>query len=111
MQAVIDELESKIENLQIYLFGGGEQEKQQIANMVQQHRHCISVPEHLKGFQQELILMNELDAMISMDSSNMHLASLVATPVVSVWFDALHTRKIASITRFIAVDGTWTTCY
>ena len=29
--------------------------------------------------------MNELDAMISMDSSNMHLASLVATPVVSVW--------------------------
>ena len=53
--------------------------------MVQQHRHCISVPEHLKGFQQELILMNELDAMISMDSSNMHLASLVATPVVSVW--------------------------
>lgn len=85
MQAVIDELESKIENLQIYLFGGGEQEKQQIAKMVQQYRHCISVPEHLKGFQQELILMNELDAMISMDSSNMHLASLVATPVVSVW--------------------------
>ena len=85
MQEVINELENNIENLQIYLFGGGEQETKQIATMVQQHRHCISVPEHLKGFQQELILMNELDAMISMDSSNMHLASLVATPVVSVW--------------------------
>ena len=33
----------------------------------------------------ELVLMSHLDVMISMDSANMHLASLVATPVVSVW--------------------------
>ncbi len=33
----------------------------------------------------ELVLISHLDAMISMDSANMHLASLVATPVVSVW--------------------------
>jgi ADP-heptose:LPS heptosyltransferase len=34
---------------------------------------------------QELILMSHLDVMLSMDSANMHLASLTGTPVVSVW--------------------------
>ena len=29
--------------------------------------------------------MSWLDAMVSMDSANMHLASLVHTPVVSIW--------------------------
>ena len=29
--------------------------------------------------------MSHLNAMLSMDSANMHMASLVATPVVSVW--------------------------
>ena len=39
----------------------------------------------LGGMMKELVLMSHLDVMISMDSANMHLASLVATPVVSVW--------------------------
>jgi ADP-heptose:LPS heptosyltransferase len=34
---------------------------------------------------QELIVMSHLDVMLSMDSANMHLASLTAVPVVSVW--------------------------
>ena len=29
--------------------------------------------------------MSHLDVMVSMDSANMHLASLVNTPVVSIW--------------------------
>ena len=33
----------------------------------------------------EVLFMNKLDVMISMDSGNMHLASLVNTPVVSIW--------------------------
>ena len=33
----------------------------------------------------ELALMSHLDVMVSMDSANMHLASLTGTPVVSVW--------------------------
>lgn len=33
----------------------------------------------------ELNLMSHLDVMLSMDSANMHLASLVNIPVVSVW--------------------------
>jgi ADP-heptose:LPS heptosyltransferase len=34
---------------------------------------------------EELILMSHLDVMLSMDSANMHLASLTGIPVVSIW--------------------------
>ncbi|MBR2204183.1 MAG: hypothetical protein IJ914_08365 [Prevotella sp.] len=37
------------------------------------------------GLAAELELMRGLDVMLSMDSANMHLASLVGTRVVSVW--------------------------
>ena len=33
----------------------------------------------------ELILMSHMEVMLAMDSSNMHLASLTGTPVVSIW--------------------------
>ncbi|MBK7099929.1 MAG: glycosyltransferase family 9 protein [Sphingobacteriales bacterium] len=37
------------------------------------------------SFEQELKVISQMDAMISMDSANMHLASLFGVPVVSVW--------------------------
>jgi len=37
------------------------------------------------GFGTELALLSNLDCMVSMDSANMHLASLVSIPVVSIW--------------------------
>ena len=37
------------------------------------------------GLKEELELMKKLDVMVSMDSANMHLASLVGTRVVSIW--------------------------
>lgn len=37
------------------------------------------------GMEAELSLLSWCDAMVSADSANMHLASLTATPVVSVW--------------------------
>lgn len=33
----------------------------------------------------ELVIMSKLDMMISMDSSNMHMAALVGTKVISIW--------------------------
>lgn len=39
----------------------------------------------MRGISGELALMNRLDVMVSMDSANMHLASLAGVPVVSVW--------------------------
>ena len=38
-----------------------------------------------KGLSEELILMSHLDVMLSMDSANTHLASLVDVTVVNIW--------------------------
>ena len=51
---------------------------------------CIANPELMSvagrmKFSQELDLISQLDCMISMDSANMHLASLYGVPVVSLW--------------------------
>ena len=37
------------------------------------------------GFEEELQRIAELDVMVSMDSANMHFASCVGVPVVSIW--------------------------
>jgi len=48
-------------------------------------KQCCQVGKIVSSLKEELILMSHLDVMLSMDSANMHLASLTATPVVSVW--------------------------
>jgi ADP-heptose:LPS heptosyltransferase len=37
------------------------------------------------GLAEELQIMGEMRAMVTMDSANMHLASLVNVPVISLW--------------------------
>jgi ADP-heptose:LPS heptosyltransferase len=37
------------------------------------------------GFADELTVISQLDVMVSMDSANMHLASLYGVPVISIW--------------------------
>lgn len=69
----------------IFLFGGGAHERKTLNALAAQHKHCVNASSLLGGLDQELILMSNLDVMVSMDSANMHLASLTATPVVSVW--------------------------
>jgi ADP-heptose:LPS heptosyltransferase len=69
----------------IFFFGGGNKEKKTMNDWCTKYSQCVNASEKLAGLEQELILMSHLDVMISMDSANMHLASLVNTPVVSVW--------------------------
>lgn len=83
MEQVIDIL-SKKENVEVYLFGSGEAEKAIIDEWCDKYPHLASVVGKY-NFSGELELMNRLDVMLTMDSANMHLASLVATPVVSIW--------------------------
>ena len=45
----------------------------------------VNASAQLHGISEELILMSHLSVMVSMDSGNMHLASIVNTPVVSIW--------------------------
>lgn len=83
MEAVISVLVSK-ENTEIILFGGGETEKM-IAG-----EWCQKYP-GLKNFvgilplNEELDLMRKTDIILTMDSANMHLASLAGTRVISIW--------------------------
>ncbi|MDR0733688.1 MAG: glycosyltransferase family 9 protein [Dysgonamonadaceae bacterium] len=82
MEAVVRILNDRPET-KIFLFGGKE-ENAVLDEWTKKYEHVESVAGRLP-FPDELSLMNRLDVMLSMDSANMHLASLVNTPVVSVW--------------------------
>lgn len=69
---------------ELFLFGGGAKEKQQLEEWAAPYRNVHNVAGRMK-LAGELALMSHLDVMISMDSGNMHLASLTGTKVVSVW--------------------------
>jgi ADP-heptose:LPS heptosyltransferase len=68
----------------VYLFGGGEKEQKICQDWENEIPGTISVIGKLKQ-DEELNLISQLDVMVSMDSANMHMASLVGTPVVSIW--------------------------
>ena len=85
MRQVIDLLVAKHPEAKIYLFGRGKQEDELFAQWCQEVKQCINVSEKADGLSEELQLMSRLHVMVSMDSANLHLASLTATPVVSVW--------------------------
>ncbi len=68
----------------IYLFGFGEEEKRICEAWEKQYPHVVSlVGKHTMS--EELEIMRSLRVMLTMDSGNMHLASLVGTRVISVW--------------------------
>lgn len=72
------------EKEKIYFFGGGKSELEILEKWVSQ----IPNSENLAGklpLKGELQKISELNLMISMDSANMHLASLVGTRCVSIW--------------------------
>ena len=85
MEQVIYQLIQQYPQARIFFFGRGEQEDKYFPLWCAQYRQCLYVSRHCETMYQELILMSHLDAMLSMDSANMHLASLTGIPVVSVW--------------------------
>lgn len=82
---VIRLLSDRYPKARFFLFGRGKEEEDTFAEWEAVMPQCLNVGRHLESLHQELILMSHLDVMLSMDSANMHLASLTATPVVSVW--------------------------
>ena len=85
MRQVVDRLLTLHPKARIFLFGRGRAEDKLFSQWSQKMPQCVYVGQHLESLHQELILMSHLDVMVSMDSSNMHLASLTNTPVVSIW--------------------------
>ena len=85
MEIVIQQLIQGYPQARLYLFGGGKHETPVMNGWAEKYPQVINASALLDGLSQELNLMSHLDVMLSMDSGNMHLASLVHTPVVSVW--------------------------
>ena len=85
MEQVVEQLLAKHPDTRIYLFGKGQREDETFPKWCAAHPQCVYVSQHLNNLRDELILMSHLQVMVSMDSANMHLASLVNTPVVSIW--------------------------
>ncbi len=72
------------DNTHVYLFGGGGKEKEKLEEWEANYSNVTSVVRKL-SLENELLLISYLSVLVSMDSANMHLASLVNTPVVSIW--------------------------
>ncbi|MDD4921122.1 MAG: glycosyltransferase family 9 protein [Bacteroidales bacterium] len=67
----------------VFLFGGGKEELNKMKKWKDQYP-SLRIPKNI-GLSGEIKLMSCLDIMLTMDSANMHLASLAYTPVISVW--------------------------
>ena len=72
------------DGVELYFFGGGVVEKIFIEEWNKKFKHAVPLPASA-DLKKELEIMSTLDFMVTMDSANMHLASLVNVPVVSIW--------------------------
>ena len=82
--ASLIEYYSNRSDLKIILFGGGGNEKSMMEEWASRFSNVLSVAGRFTILE-ELNILQMCDVLLSMDSSNMHFASLVGTPVVSIW--------------------------
>lgn len=68
----------------VYIFGGGALEQQMADTWTKNYPNIINTIGQF-SVSQELDIIANLDLMISMDSSGMHMASLVGTRCLSIW--------------------------
>lgn len=96
MEQVMRQLIERHPNCRLFLFHGPGEEAEKVDGIIERMQQTVpavrtkpdmvvSASSLLGGIDKELILMSHLNVLVSMDSFNMHLASLVACPVVSVW--------------------------
>ena len=83
MEEVIASL-AKVSDVRVLLFGGGKREKDLLETWQSRYSGVFSLAGKYR-LGQELAIMSKLSVMVAMDSGNMHLASLVRVPVVSIW--------------------------
>ena len=73
----------------VYFFGGGKKEIEILSEWESKIPNTVNLAGKLK-LKEELQKISELEVMISMDSANMHLASVVGTRCISVWEQTHH---------------------
>jgi ADP-heptose:LPS heptosyltransferase len=69
---------------QIFLLGGGQHEIDVLNDWEKEFPGASSLAGKF-SLKEELAIISHMDTMVSMDSANMHLASLFGVPVMSVW--------------------------
>lgn len=88
MRRVAERLLRDSVSVRLFIFGGGREERKRAEELAAgvdgSGNRCIPVVGRFT-LREEIDLIANLDGMVSMDSSAMHMASLVGVPVVSVW--------------------------
>ena len=72
------------DRVSLLVFGGGAAEKLKAEELILGLPRCYNVIGKMRLYQ-EMALMSNLDCMVSMDSSAMHMCSLYGVRVVSIW--------------------------
>ena len=81
MQKIVSYIQEKHT---VFLFGFGKLEMETINRWSGVFKNVYSC-DFLKGFENEISLISNLDLMISMDSANGHIASIYNVPVITIW--------------------------
>ena len=68
-----------------FWFFGGPDEKEDLHNLAREAGVSHTVMAGRLGLDAEIATIQKLDVFLAQDSSNMHLATLAGTPVVSIW--------------------------
>ncbi len=68
-----------------FMFGGGSREVKYFESLKQKFPHNVEIVAGQLKIRQEIAVMQQLDVMLCVDSSNMHLAALSNIPLVSIW--------------------------
>lgn len=82
MEEVVSALDKQ--GYRLLVFGGGAEEKAIADSWEEKFKNTVSLIGKVQ-LEEELQLIAGLDLMLSMDSSGMHMASLMGTPCVSIW--------------------------
>lgn len=85
MERVLELVKAQCPSARFFFFGGGGDEQTVLKQWADRFEGSVSLAGKRYGFAVELALINHLDTMITMDSANMHLASIASVPTISIW--------------------------
>lgn len=83
MEKIIETL-SENQNTKILLFGGGEEEISQLNVIASKSKNTVCIAGKIR-LKEELLLISNLDCMLSMDSGNGHFSALYGVPTITLW--------------------------
>jgi ADP-heptose:LPS heptosyltransferase len=74
----------EIGSIKIVLFGGGAAECKQLEIVAGTNSNVFNLAGYM-SFEEELAMLSNLDAMVSVDTGNGHLAAMYGVPVITLW--------------------------